>query len=310
MLCVHPGRHHKCGQCLNCRINARRIWASRIMLEAQSHSASCFATFTYETPPEGNILVKRHLSETLHRLRERYRAVRQIRFFGVGEYGEHGARPHYHAAIFGVSPSDRDILESVWSHKDKSCVSVPGFVHTGFLTPDSAQYIAGYITKKLTKPEAEALQGRTPEFAVMSRRPGIGATAIQPLIDALNTSEGALYMGRLHDVPHAFQVAGRLLPLGPYIRGMLRMFFFGEATQPKAAKENRDKLFKEQVAAFVPSMPLDPALLERIQTLSSDSQTLVTLLQGAYIEKQESTRRVRARQVSTRHKIHQSRKIL
>jgi len=65
-------------------------------------------------------------------------------------------------------------------------------------------------------------------------------------------------MARAHDVPVAFQVGGKLMPLGGHIRRQLRLFFFGEETQPKAAKEAREKEFY----ADMPFVPPDasPAL--------------------------------------------------
>lgn len=282
------------------------------MLEAQNHDQSVFATLTYEIPPEGNTLVKQHLSETLHRLRERLRVLRRTcRFFGVGEYGEIGARPHYHAAIFGIGPEDHDLLKGSWERIDQSDVPAkPGFIHLGNLTPDSANYLAGYVTKKLTEPSSPLLQGRAPEFGLMSRRPGLGSGSIGPLIEALNTSAGALLMGRLHDVPTAFSVGGRLMPLGPYIRSHLRLFFFGEKTQPKAAKEYLLNEAIRENSIFVPDMPIDPSLFERISFPTSDQAELVRLAQAAYIQKKEVSRKQRTRNITARHKIKSSRRIL
>lgn len=279
------------------------------MLESSCHGHSAFVTLTYDTEPKGNTLVKHHLSTTMHRLRERIRVLdRQIRFYGIGEYGEVGARPHYHAAIFGFGPDDHHLLKECWDGIHRSHIpAVPGFVHIGDLTTDSASYLTGYLSKKLTKPEDPRLEGREPEFSLMSRNPGIGSVSLPGLIEALNSSDGALYMARHKDVPMALRIGGKLLPLGPYIRGKLRMFFFGEETQPQVAKDLHEATFKAEV---LHSLPLDASALDRINIQEPETRLKVFEAQANYIKQKEITRKVRTRQITTRHKINLSRKML
>lgn len=222
------------------------------MLESQSHERSCFCTFTYEVEPNDQSIDKSHLSSTVHRLRDRLRqANREVRFFGVGEYGEHTERPHYHAAFFGVGIEDSQDIEGSWHGLRTPDGAKPGFVHVGDLTPDSASYIAGYTVKKLARGQSRP-DGRTPEFALMSRRPGLGAAAVQALCEALNCSAGAKYMAFHGDVPTAFMVGGRLMPLGGYVRRSLRLFFFGDENQPALAKQIREEKFFSDNLPFVP----------------------------------------------------------
>lgn len=117
-------------------------------------------------------------------------------------------------------------------------------------------------------------------------------------------------MGRLQDVPTAFQVGGRLMPLGPYIRSHLRLFFFGVKTQPKESKIKHLKDTINEQAAFVPNMPIDPALFERINLLTEEESNLVRITQAAYIAKKEISRKQKTRNITARHKIKQSRRIL
>lgn len=238
------------------------------MLEAQSHSYSSFNTFTYEVEPDGRFLNKAEFSASLHRLRElaRRSSGRAVRFYGIGEYGDQLGRPHYHAAIFGLLPEDAPLIDRAWTDRT-GCVPAsgkPGFVHHGALTPQSAEYITGYVTKKLTKSDDPRLDGRPPEFAVMSRRPGIGTPSIVSLIETLNTADGALYIARFKDVPAAFQVGTRLLPLGGHIRRLLRLHFFGEETQPKAAKAAHNRRFYENIEAHLPPLPIHASEAEKL----------------------------------------------
>lgn len=280
------------------------------MLESQCHEHSSFATFTYEETPFNGTLVKQHLSSTMHRLRKRAGVLRRtIRFFGVGEYGEIGARPHYHAAIFGINPDDRYLLQECWNGiHGTDPYSSPGFVHLGSLNAESASYVTGYVTKKLTKPEDPRLPpGCIPEFTVMSRRPGIGAPALLALIEALNTSAGALYMARHKDVPVSFMVGKKLMPLGPYIRAKLRTFFFGDHLEPQSAKDLHNEKFAE---ALMPAMPISSEIFTKRKRITVEEDNLLRQILDVHVQKEETSRRVRLNQVTTKHKIHQSRRTL
>lgn len=156
------------------------------------HDANCYATFTYDVAPVG--LVPGHLERFWKRLRGSLGGER-ISYFACGEYGERTRRPHYHACIFGYWPADAVFLkrtaaghslyrsarlDRLWGH---------GFVNFGAVTFESAQYVAGYIAKKVTGPEAsgyyqaEQVNPETgeielvpihPEFCRSSRNPAIG----------------------------------------------------------------------------------------------------------------------------------------
>ena len=117
MICIKPltleGRGEVgCGQCRNCRINRRREWVGRMILEAKEHLFSSFVTLTYddEHMPKDGSLCKKHLQQFIRRLRKAL-YPRKIRYYAVGEYGDKSWRPHYHLIVFGLSPdetSDRD----------------------------------------------------------------------------------------------------------------------------------------------------------------------------------------------------------
>lgn len=219
-----------CGQCMPCRFNRRRIWSHRLMLEALVHSSASFVTLTYNNdnlPVDGSVSV-RALQLFMKRLRKNVGVG--IRFFGVGEYGDFSWRPHYHLALYGLGREASDIIARSWGL---------GFSYVGDLTLDSAQYVAGYVTKKMTKVDDERLDGRYPEFARMSLRPGIGAPAIEDVAAALQNKHGWDEIGRLGDVPGMLRHGRKSLPLGRYMRLRLR-----QAMNFEILKESDEAAFR------------------------------------------------------------------
>lgn len=194
-----------CGQCMPCRINKHRVWVTRLVLEA-SVQPSFFITLTYapeHLPKEG--LSKQHCQEYLRRLR-RLVAPRTVRYFCVGEYGERFGRPHYHLALFGALVP-REIVQA-WPF---------GIVDVRLLARDSASYICGYIMKGNTKSSEGVAPGQTPEFRLMSRKPGIGATAATQMA----SSSAKNWWTPKGDVPDSVKMEGRDYPLGRYLREQL-----------------------------------------------------------------------------------------
>lgn len=210
-----------CGQCVPCRISKKRLWAFRIYLESMLHKSSSFATLTYspENLPPGGTLVPKHFQDFMKRLRARIEVdQRKVRFFGVGEYGEQSERPHYHAILYGISPFEADLVGSCWSH---------GFVQLGDVNLHSAQYVAGYTVKKLTNGKdpyvQEKLNGRHPEFARMSLKPGIAADAVEKIKNSLTPEQFENYFQETGDVPKQLQVGKTKYPLGRYLTKKLRL---------------------------------------------------------------------------------------
>lgn len=226
-----------CGQCSCCRINRRRLWAHRIMLETRNDEKNTFVTLTYrdeelpshleswkaDYPLVGN-LVPSHPQKWLKRLRASVPS--ELRYFLVGEYGDRTQRPHYHLALFGfpncvygrTRPKSKiccgpcEIIKTTWGL---------GNIQLGELNKDSAQYIAGYVTKKWTKEDEwtkPKLKGRHPEFVRMSLKPGIGATVIQKLISFTEPTRSGQYVKRCLDAPVVLRNSGSTLPLGRYLR--------------------------------------------------------------------------------------------
>lgn len=208
-----------CGKCAGCLAEVRRRWSVRCFHESQMHVESSFITLTYDDDhlPEGGTLVLGDLQKFLKRLRRRLEKVGvRVRYFACGEYGERGHRPHYHVLLFGYSFPDRvelrgrsgshklyrsSVLDAAWSVRGVSL----GFASVGNVTAESAAYVAGYVDKKVLGALAPEHYGiRTPEFAVMSRRPGIGAAWYEKFGDDTFKHDGVLVGGRLLQPPRYY----------------------------------------------------------------------------------------------------------
>ncbi len=181
-----------CGQCLGCRLERSRQWATRCIHEASLWSHNCFLTLTFD---DGHLsrngsLEPKIFVDFMKRFRKRFKGIDStvnddgeviypIRFFHCGEYGELYNRPHHHAIIFNFDFPDKELwkvrngnylyrsrsLESLWPF---------GFCSIGAVTFDSAAYVARYILKKVTGDNSVTYySGKIPEYVTMSRRPGI-----------------------------------------------------------------------------------------------------------------------------------------
>lgn len=219
MLCIHPYRPAEnvewpCGKCRPCLVNRRRMWTARIVLEAMAHQHNSFVTLTIADVPRGHHGPPCREAftldpELLRLFIKRVRRACKVRYFGCGEYGTAFGRPHYHVALFGVSPLQSEFLQSCWSY---------GSIHVGTITKQSAQYIAGYVCKKISS--TVTFGNRYPEFARMSRRPGLGATAIGAIAAQFNASS---VREEACDVPAVVRIDGSILPLGQYARRLARV---------------------------------------------------------------------------------------
>ncbi len=198
------------------------------MHEAQMHEENSFVTLTYadEHLPPGGSLRLSDFQKFMKRLRSRFDA--RIRFFHCGEYGEDFSRPHYHALLFGLDfQSDRrhwvtraehpvfrsPTLEALWPW---------GQSEIGAVSFESAAYVARYVTKKVTGPLAEEHYTRVdkttgelvvvePEYATMSRRPGIGSTWLEEFHSDVYPRDHVVSRGREAKPPRFYDqwYAGR-----------------------------------------------------------------------------------------------------
>lgn len=275
----------------------------RIKLECAQYADNSFLTLTYvdECLPEGGTLVPEHLQSFMHRVRTRVRRSkafmqdgkpRIIRFFAVGEYGDQSWRPHYHVALFNYPGCSRggtrkppkytsccpqcDLIAELWPH---------GLIQNDTMSDALSAYIGGYITKKLTKKGDLLLEGRYPEFARMSNRPGIGAGAMHEVADVLLRYYDVA--SELGDVPVALAHGRSRLPLGRYLRRDLRKKV---GMKPDAPQCSLDKAAEEL---------LDVRMAARA---SSENPSI----KGQLIERDKG----KIARIVTRHKIFKQRKKL
>ncbi len=200
-----------CGQCLHCRLAKTRDWAIRCVHEAQMHQKNCFVSLTYSDDflPSDNSINVKHWQNFAKRLRK---IKGPFRFLHCGEYGDENKRPHYHACLFGLDFAEDRVVYSqenghiLWTSIQLENIWGVGFATIGPLNFDTAAYCASYITKKVRPPKihdknknqkridyeqhslslvAKAYQRVDPntgeittvkpEYATMSRRPGLGS---------------------------------------------------------------------------------------------------------------------------------------
>lgn len=177
-----------CGKCLSCRLENARQTAIRCVHEAQMYPDNSFITLTYDDQnlksPKLNysdfqnfmkklrdyrfngLLERLYPGVTQEYQRELFRQLpKESRkthlsdiatpFLGVGEYGDQGKRPHFHALLFNWRPDDGVLKytnergDKIYSSDTLSKIWGMGFTELGSITFESAGYCARYASKKL-----------------------------------------------------------------------------------------------------------------------------------------------------------------
>lgn len=191
-ICYRDYQEIPCGKCMECKLSYSREWADRMLMEYSVTKKAIFLTLTYRDdviPRKGEFynLEKKDLQDFLKRLRFYFsdvRGIKNLRFYGCGEYGEKYHRCHFHLIIFGI---DLDDLKDIEFHHQ----SILGFKY--YISPEmeklwpygfcpvsnyswkTGAYVSRYVTKKINDDKIfyEALN-LNPPFATMSLKPGIG----------------------------------------------------------------------------------------------------------------------------------------
>lgn len=220
LVSIHEGakRPMPCGRCVGCDLERSRQWAVRCMHEASLSPDNCFVTLTYaeEHLPPGGSLDREAFPLFMKRLRKSI-SPQKVRYFHAGEYGDTYWRPHYHACLFGYDFPDKVQWSvrggfPVWRSPALEALWPFGNSEIGSVTFESAAYVARYILKKLRGRDADSVSAkllhyaavdgetgevffREPEYATMSRRPGLGALWFERFADDVYTHDELVMRG-------------------------------------------------------------------------------------------------------------------
>lgn len=206
----------RCGQCMACRLTNAAKWSVRCMHESKLYGLrNSFVTLTVdddhleEVFPNGS-LVYRPFQLFQKRLRKKLSGD-VVRFRMSAEYGETTGRPHFHALEFNLWPDDAkrwrksgdgDLyrsaeLEKLWPF---------GGVEFGRVTPETAAYVNGYVTKKLSGDAAKEAYTRVDldtgeifelmaPFSRSSTVPAIGVEWFKRFVSDYVNSDGVVLRG-------------------------------------------------------------------------------------------------------------------
>ncbi|AXL15478.1 replication initiator protein [Microviridae sp.] len=191
------------------------------MHEAQMHDDCQFITLTYndESIPYDGSLTKPHFQKFMKRYRKS--VLSPIRYFMCGEYGDLFSRPHYHACIFGHDFTDKEIFsekEGILTYYSKNLEDLwgKGFCTTSELTLESAAYVARYTLKKIKGEKSDEHYQRIcpitgeirqiePEYANMSRRPGIALEWYKKFHTDIFPYDTTIYKGKRIKTPRYYE---------------------------------------------------------------------------------------------------------
>lgn len=266
-----------CGQCIGCRLQKAAEWTTRLHHEHSQHERASFVTLTFndEHLPIDYSINVRDVQLFLKRLRKALGHER-VRYFACGEYGDQGGRPHYHLLVFGYDFPDKTLwrrtgsgeltyrsafLERVWPF---------GHCEIGAVTPQSINYVARYILKKINGEAAEEYYTRihpltgevckvNREFVVMSTRPGIGSSWFDKFASDAFPSDFVVIDGVKRQVPRYYVKKLATSEAGERVKGKVVARRLQRAADPRSKANNTP----ERLAVRAESASLKVARLRR-----------------------------------------------
>jgi len=261
------------------------------MLEASCHEDNSFLTLTYDDdhlpgeffhPKTGELFPENsvdpiHISSFMKNLQKSYKrdTGKRISYFYCAEYGDKTGRPHYHAALFGFPPCEylnqRRAVNDYKPCPCKYCSYIrrkwkKGNIYLGDLTQHSAQYVAGYVTKKLTSLDdpwqARRRAYRHPEFMRCSLKPALGKLAAER-----HAAKIAPYIDTPDDIPRYLLHNGKKWPLGRYLHDVYRKALGFHTTQEEfteMSEAQKERKAHDKVLFMFEDKTLDPAVKDMV----------------------------------------------
>lgn len=176
-----------CSRCDACLVRSREDWAFRLKQEWKVAGSAFFITLTYDwenlpieevIDPETGVVMyaacvdKSAMQGFLREYRRNF-PPKDVRFYGISEYGKERLRPHYHLIMFHKGIYDfteiERIVRKIWHSPE---------IAVGTLDEGAVVYCTTYcLTRKSIPPYL------VPNFRLMSRKPGIGYNYIQSTKD-------------------------------------------------------------------------------------------------------------------------------
>jgi len=171
------------------------------------------------------------------------------------------------------------LISQTWADEDGKSL---GLVDNAELTSHSAQYICGYVTKKMTAKDDPRLEGRPPEFARMSRKPGIGAKAMEVVGDLFTTEIGCNEIINSGDVPMVLSHGMKKQPLGRYLRRKLREYLGFKETGAQEGWKDRQKEEMRQLLEGLKIDPLYARFVDKKMLLQRENKQKILNLEKRY----------------------------
>lgn len=208
---------YPCGRCRACRRNRAREWGFRAYAESLSYKDNCiFLSLSFD---DDNLIFGKKGFPTLSKevLQTFWKDMRyycgKLRYLACGEYGDNTHRPHYHAIVFGVSKDNPVFTDLFYSPRKKSFIGrckawKYGEVCIGDVTIGSCQYCAKYVVKRRTGKSGNAYYekyGILPEFATMSRKPGLGYQYLIDNMDLIKSRNFVMLKGSKIKLPRYYE---------------------------------------------------------------------------------------------------------
>lgn len=198
-----------CGRCMPCRLNRAKEWSVRLALEMKEWPVNSFVTLTYDNEHYPEDFSKRHVQLFLKRLRKKY-SDQTIRYYAVGELGSITKRMHYHILLFNYFPDDITMLKQtkygdLYKSQELRDLWGMGHVSVSRMSQMTINYVTAYITEKYDYVNPDTGEVVVNGFALMSRRPGIGAAYLERNASSLRELENFSLNGKVHSLPRFYK---------------------------------------------------------------------------------------------------------